>query len=392
MPKKSFALASLSVLVLGTLSACGGGSDDASSDGDCVVKIGGIFSQTGAASAFGSDGERAIDLAIQDANEEGFEVDGKSCTIEYKATDLASDPNNAASLAQELITGFEAKFIFGPDLAAAVPPAATAVQRAGDVMQFSVSTGMDAYAGKDEPFFRLAPTDVKMVNEGYIPAVAEQLPDVTSIAMLMTDDDTGKALAEGYTAAFEEAGVEVTQTEYYAATTTNFAPIVQRIDDSAQGVFIGYNNDSAAAGIMDAAAEAGLPPVFITRGISAQPGVDRSDDLQDYTWLVLGADPLYPANDEQQAFVDKFSDAFSIPDGRMTYFPFVHYDYVGMLIQAMQEAGTTTDVDAISDALRGSSYEGVVPLSFDDEGLNTSPMGLGILRDGQGEVITFGGE
>lgn len=392
MSIKSLSALATTALLAGTLAACGGSDGGSSAEGDCVVKIGSIFSQTGAASAFGSDGERSIDLAIQDVNEEGFEVDGKSCTIEYEAADLASDPNNAAALAQNLITGFGANIIIGPDMAAAVPPVATAVERAGDVLELSFSTGMDAYAGKGEPFFRMSPTDQAMVNEGYIPAVAEQLPDVKNIAMLMTDDDTGRALAEGYSASFEDVGIEVSQTEYYAATTTNFAPIVQRVDDSVDGVFIGYNNDSAAAAIMDAAEEAGLPGVVITRGISAQPGVQRKDALDSYTWLVVGADPLYPSTDEQQAFIDKYTSAFDIDPANMTYFPFVHYDYIGLLVQAMEEAGSVTDVEKISEALRGSSYDGVVSLSFDEEGLNTSPMGLGVLQDGQGEVVSFGGE
>ncbi|WGX96079.1 ABC transporter substrate-binding protein [Nocardioides sp. L-11A] len=391
MSRSPLPLAVIGVLALGSLAACGG-SDGGAADGECVVKIGSIFSQTGAASAFGADGERAIELAVKDANAAGFQVDGKDCTIDYKAVDLASDPNKAAGLTQDLITGFGAKFVFGPDMAAAVPPAATAVQRAGDVMMLSVSTGMDAYAGKGDPFFRLSPNDTTMVNDGYIPAAVEQLPDVKDIAMLMTDDDTGKALAEGYAASFENNGVTVSQTEFYDPASTNFAPIVQRIKDGVQGIFIGYNNDSAASAIMDAAAEAGLPQVYLTRGISAQPGVAREDTLDAYTWLVLGADPLYPADDEQKQFIAKFTDAYDIPDGEMTYFPFVHYDYVGMLVQAMEEAGTTTDVEAISEALRGSSYDGVVRLSFDADGLNTSPMGLGVLREGQGEVVSFGGQ
>ena len=379
------------VLTLGSLAACGGSGSGAAAESDCVVKIGSIFSQTGAASAFGSDGERSIKMAIDEVNADGFEVDGNTCTFDYKATDLASDPNNAASVAQDLITGFEAQFVFGPDMAAAVPPVATAVQRDGDVMLLSLSTGMDAYAGKGEPFFRLNPTDVRMVNEGYIPAVAEQLPDVKRLAMLMTDDEVGRALAEGYADAFEKAGIEVVQTEYFDPTTTNFAPIAQRVDDGVDGFFIGYNNDGNAAGIIDAAIEAGLPPVVITRGISALPGADRIDKLDAYTWLVIGADPLYPATDEQKAFNSKFMETFDIEEGRMTYFPYSHYDYVGMLVQAMKEAGSTTDIAAISDALKGATYEGVLPVSFDDEGLNTTPMGLGVIRDGEGNVVTFGG-
>jgi branched-chain amino acid transport system substrate-binding protein len=258
-------------------------------------------------------------------------------------------------------------------------------------MELSVSTGMDEYAGKGGPYFRLSPNDQTMVNLGYIPEVAKLMPDVKKIAMFMTDDDTGHALADSYAKSFADNGVTVSQTEFYPATTTDFAPIVRRVDKGIDGYFIGYNNDGAAAGIMDAAKEAGLPDVVITRGISSQPGVDRATSTSKYTWLVLGADPAYPANQAQKDFIAKFTQKFNIDPSKMTYFPFVHYDYIGMLVQAMQKAGTTTDVTAISDALKGSSYDGVVSLSFDENGLNTSPMGAGFLHDGTGEVDSFGG-
>lgn len=389
MSTKTIGSALTAAAVLCSVAAC---SAETPAGDDCVVRIGSIFSQTGAASVFGVDGERAIALAVEDVNAEGFEVDGRQCTVEYRAEDLASDPTNAAALAQDLINGFGAHYIFGPDMAAAVPPVATAVQRSGTTMLLSVSTGMDDYTGQGEPFFRLSPPDGAMVSEGYIPAVAAELDGVESIAVLMNDDETGRQLAPVYAEAFAEAGIETVRTEYYDPGSTNFSPIVRRIDrDSVDALFIGYNNDGSAAAIMDAALEAGLPGTFITRGISAQPGVDRADQLDAYTWLILGADPLYPADEAQSAFVERFTEHFGIETERMTYFPFVHYDYVGMLVQAMQEAGTTTDVEKVSEALRGAAYEGVVQLSFDDDGINTSPMAAGFLRDGDSEVVLFGG-
>ena len=75
---------------------------------------------------------------------------------------------------------------------------------------------------------------------------------------------------------------------------------------------------------------------------------------------------------------------------KVTWFPFTHYDYIAMLAQAMEKAGTTDDVDKVAAALRGASYDGVVQVSFDPSGANTSPMGAGILTPTGGKVVTFG--
>src|SRR4051812_1348587 len=128
--------------VLLTVAACGGssGGSSASGDGDCTVKIGSIFSVTGAAAAFGVDGQQSVQMAVEDVNKDGFTVDGEKCTFELKSEDMASNPDNMARLAQDLITGDGAQYLIGGDMSPAIPPLVTAAQRAGNVLAIAPAT------------------------------------------------------------------------------------------------------------------------------------------------------------------------------------------------------------------------------------------------------------
>lgn len=390
---RSTRVAAVGVTLAGAmvLAACGGGSGSSAAGGDCVVKIGSVFSTTGAAAAFGIDGQNSIDMAVKDINAKGFTVAGKQCTFELKSADMQSNPDNMARNAQDLITGFGAHYLIGGDMSPAIPPMVTAAERTGNVMALSVTTSMQNYVKPDKPFFKLSASDDKMVNNGYIPAVTKALPDIKRIAMLMNNDDTGRALADSYVPAFAQNGVEVTQKIFFDPASQDFAAVVNQIPrGSVDGIFIGYNGDGRAAAIMDAALDAGLTKNFITRGISALPGQQRADKIDNYAWLVLGADPAFPSTDKVKDFIARYASEYKMDPAKVTWFPFTHYDYIAMLAQAMEKAGTTDDVDKVAAALRGASYDGVVQVSFDASGANTSPMGAGILTPTGGKVVTFG--
>ncbi len=291
---RSTRLAAVGATLAGALvlTACGGGSSGSAAGGDCRVKIGSVFSTTGAAAAFGIDGQNSIDMAVKDINAKGFTVAGKQCTFELKSADMASNPpDNMARNAQDLITGFGAHYLIGGDMSPAIPPMVTAAERTGNVMALSVTTSMQNYVKPDKPFFKLSASDDKMVNNGYIPpAVTKALPGIKRIAMLMNNDDTGRALADSYVPAFAQNASRSRRRSSSTRRRPTSPPSSTRSPrGSVDGIFIGYNGDGRAAAIMDAALDAGLTKNFITRGISALPGQQRADKIDNYAWLVLGA-------------------------------------------------------------------------------------------------------
>jgi branched-chain amino acid transport system substrate-binding protein len=47
-------------------------------------------------------------------------------------------------------------------------------------------------------------------------------------------------------------------------------------------------------------------------------------------------------------------------------------------------------VSKIAAALKGSSYQGVLNVAFDDKGLNQTPIKVGVVRKGQYTIVPSG--
>lgn len=394
-----------SLALVAAAAACGG-DDDATDDtpgtpapadqngaapavaGGEIV-IGSVFSQTGPWAATGLDGFRTIDMAIADINDAGgFEVDGQTYTLVHETRDLQSDANLGASHTQDLIQGAGARFIFGTETSAGTAPVTNTVLRDGNTLMISVATNFDEVVGQAEPMFRTVPPDFLMVNRGFIPRTAEMLADdVQRIAIMHQNDPVGTSLADSYAETWEEYGVEVAQIELFAAGETSFVPILQRLPSDIDALWIGWYDDSTMAAIMDAAEEIGIRPYFISRGVSAIPGLERQDEIEAYFFTILGEDPNAPSTDAAQELLDRYTERYGVDASQVTWFLYTYYDYVAILVEAMKEAGTVDDVEAIAQAIRGMEYDGVVAISYDDEGINTSPAKVGLITPDGVEVV-----
>lgn len=82
-----------------TATACGGGGG--SGEGDTVV-IGYTGPLSGGGAAYGENVKIGLEMAIDDLNADGVEVDGNPVTLELKSLDDKYAPSTAASNAQRL--------------------------------------------------------------------------------------------------------------------------------------------------------------------------------------------------------------------------------------------------------------------------------------------------
>lgn len=100
-------------------------SDDAASTGKTgVLKIGAIHDLTGSGSVLGIAGVNGHKLAVNDINAAGGVVIGDTTyTLELIAYDCKSDPNEAISAMNRLVTVDDVAIIEGPSLwPASIPP------------------------------------------------------------------------------------------------------------------------------------------------------------------------------------------------------------------------------------------------------------------------------
>lgn len=371
-----------------TLAACGqpgGGGGGDQEEG--TIKVAVMDAQSGRLSTFGVETMRGAQMAFDEINERGgVTVGGQQYRFEVKEIDLQSDPAIAAQAAQEAITGDGAHIIVGSTPSALSEPIAGVVLRSGGrVLHLSAATSLDKYVGKGDPIFRtLTPDD--LTAQQYIPVLTKEFPDISTISALMINDAVGTSIMEIYPSEFEKNGVQVVSEDTFPAEETNFAPLIQRTPRNVEAFFIGYS-DPVSVALVDAAIEANRGKVFFNRGSVCQVGMDAGTKIDAYACVIYTEDPIQPSSDKARDFFARYEETFDRKADSNSAQALYYYDYIFLLAEAIEKAGTTEDMNKVADALRGSSYEGVIDVGFDEEGRNTSPIKVGIVRGGQMSVV-----
>lgn len=383
---RNVSLVALAIIASG-LTACGGnGSGDG--DGD-TIPIAVLDAETGPLSAIGLPSSRGATMALDEINEAGgIEVDGTTYTFDYKMTDLQSDATVAASAAQSAISSDNVRVIIGATTSAIADPAAAAVQRDGQTLMLAPATVMDQYTGEDSLLFRTLLNEQDAANQ-YVPALREMFPEIESLSALMIDDAIGEQIMDVYPPLFEENGFDVVSEDTFPADNSNFAPLLQRAPRDVDAFFVGYT-DAAAAAVVSAADEADRSGVYFTRGTTCAVGVELADQIEALTCQVFTEDAFAPSTQEAEDFFAAYEEKFGSIDAN-TGSALSTYDWVYLLAQAFEEAGTVEDMNAVADTLRGSSYDGVVNVGFTEEGLADLTLKIGVARDGEIEVTPAGG-
>src|SRR5690625_4946931 len=107
--RKLLASAAIGTLAL-SMAACGG---EGSGDGDTVV-IGYTGPLSGGGAAYGQNVQIGLEMAVDDLNADGVEVDGSPITLELKSLDDKYAPSTAASNAQRLADQDDAPVVVSP--------------------------------------------------------------------------------------------------------------------------------------------------------------------------------------------------------------------------------------------------------------------------------------
>ena len=146
----------MSVMMIGSLAACGsgdggsgdGGSASKGSSGD-TIKVGIVIPETGALAAFGAGTQEMTQYALDQINDAGgIEVDGTAKKLELVVADSESNATKASEAANNLISSKNIDIMITSHTADTTVPVAAACERAG-VVCLSVDTPDEAWATSD---------------------------------------------------------------------------------------------------------------------------------------------------------------------------------------------------------------------------------------------------
>ncbi|MEK3974983.1 MULTISPECIES: ABC transporter substrate-binding protein [unclassified Psychrobacillus] len=350
MKKSKFASLFLaSSLLIGVLTGCS--SEGGQGDGGDTVKIGINLELSGGTASYGQSEDKAIDLAVDEINEDGG-IDGKK--IELVKVDNKSDAGEATNGAIKLITKDKVVAIIG---AATSGNSVAQVEVAGKnkvplISPSGTSTTVTVNDdGKvNEYAFRTAFIDP---FQGTVAAnfAANELK-VKNVAIYADNgSDYAKGLAASFKKDFEAAGGKIVAEEFYAAKDSDYRSTLTSIKSSNPDfIFIpGYYEEVGL--IVKQAREMGITvPLMGADGWDSPTIVDLAGaDALNNTFIITAYSSEDP-DGKAKSFSDKFNEKYGEAPNS---FHALGYDTVYLLKDAIERADST-DGEKIKEALEAT--------------------------------------
>lgn len=338
-----------------------------------TVKIGQIEARTGTNAIYGYMSSQGAAIAVDEINKAGgFAVGGKTYKLELIAPDTRGDPKEATIQFKKMLEQDKVKFVLGPFLSNVfVTILPYAKQFNGKFLLLGGATRIHDFVGQPGNEFLIRAWNWDAGPKGFGERMVDYLVKTAHpkrVAILMQNDQGGKAIGDVYEKIFKSRGIE-TMTEYFEPGTKDFSPVLAKISEYKPNyLFPGYS-DAAIYDIVRQATEGNFArKFFLVRG-STGPGLKYKDDIEDYIVYVPKDFEEAEKNDPR---VKKFIEAYKtfykrdFPYDQAPLCSSACYDHVYMLVKAMQQAGTVDDVTEIRKALLSMKYQGLWKISFDE--------------------------
>lgn len=268
---QSGAAVAIFALVLVALSGCTGGDDN-------TLRIGTLMPSTGQLSAYGPDGDKAVQLAIKHVND----ADVGLRAVLVGSEDDKSVDTAGASAAFERLVNKGASVVIGSYASSVTDAILAKAKEAGVVVITPASTSPQlTEQGRDNGgyFFRIPPSDAL---QGRVLADLMIQDNRSSVNVIAVNNAYGNGLGGVFRSSFEAHGGSVGQFVTYSETAPSFSSEVEQVGSGSPDaiLLVGYVDDGAA--IMQEA---------YARGISADTAFYFSEGVQNPDFVTkAGAD------------------------------------------------------------------------------------------------------
>ena len=369
--KKRFLAAMLAALMVasvatgcqsngGTDSTAGTSDGGSASTGD-TIKIGGLAPLSGDVSVYGIAVDNGIKIAVEEINAAGG-IDGKQ--IDYIVYDEKGDATEAVNAYNKLVQSDKVVAVIGD--VTSTPSLAVAQASVKDNIPVITATGTAADITKaGENVFRACIIDPA---QGEIMAdyCAKKLGAKTAAILYNMADDYSLGVAEAFSAAAKEAGIEIVAEEKYQTKDVDFKSQLTTIKNANPDIFFipVYYQDLSLIAVQ--AKQTGITAQLM--GVDGWDGVLDVIDASNVDALEGGlfcSQYSAESTDENvQNFIKTYKEKYNA-DPNM--FAVLGYDAMKMLAQAIKEAGST-DSAAVIDALKNIDFKGLTgDIKFDEE-------------------------
>ncbi|GAA1842499.1 ABC transporter substrate-binding protein [Brevibacterium marinum] len=360
-----------------TLGACGSSGD---SGGDDSVVIGYTGPLSGGGAAYGENVQTGLQMAVDDLNEDGLEVDGKKVTIELESLDDKYAPSTAASNAQRLADQDEAPVVVSPNAGAI--KAIQQINNGRSKFLIAAYTSDPAIMQVDNPLTMMIPPNF----ESYAAPYTEQgmKHGGEKLALLGTQSEYGQQWTEAITDEWEKAGGEIgSDNSVDYATVSDFAgPVSKALAEKPDSIFVGGPSQPTAL-IMEQARKQGFEGSFLVMDQAKLDEMATVTEIENLT-NSIGVLPVKEYDDPgNRDFLKKYADVAG-DDKVATSETALNYQSVAVIAKAMEVAGTTSEPEKIRAAIPDALSQ--VDDKYKVNGFPTEITGQGHLMNPELEV------
>lgn len=372
MKKRLLSMMLVAALAMGCLTGCGGASDSASTNDSAAeetteasgetIKIAVAAPMTGDNSEYGIGFANAAELMAEEWNANGG-VLGKQ--IEIVKYDDKNTSEEATTIAQKIVSEKEVASVIG-HFASGVCMTAAPIYQENQVIEISPSSSHADYSGIGDYIFR---NNTVIAKEGAA-SVDIAINDLgkKNIGIISIMTDWGTNTAEVIKGLIEESGdpdVKIVAHEEVVEGSDDYSSAITKLDEAGADVIIccGMYNLVAPLAKQYKQVNPDIELVAFSNAYSQQLIELGGDAVEGVCFPVIF---FSESEDENvQNYIAAYKEKYGSEPSALTS---QAYDSVGMLLTAIEEAGTT-DSATVKDKLYEIDYAGVTgQTKFDSNG------------------------
>ncbi|AEC19247.1 amino acid ABC transporter [Pusillimonas sp. T7-7] len=298
-----------------------------------VVKLGFAAPLTGPQSHYGEDMKNGLTLALEEANKQNIELDGKPAKFELVTRDDQADPRTAVQVAQQIVDE-EVQGVLGHFNSGTTIPASSVYNDAG-LPQIAMATSPEYTQQGYDTTFRMMTSDTQQGA-----AAGEFIvKDLGAKNIALIDDRTayGQGLADQVAKAVEANGGKVVAREYTTDKANDFTAILTNIKSKEPDAIFFGGLDAQSGPMRRQMVTLGIKAPLVSGEMTRSATfLKLAGDAANGTYASLAGVPL-----KQMAAGEKFAAdykaRFKVDPG--VYAPYA-YDGAWNMITAMKEAGS----------------------------------------------------
>lgn len=328
-----------------------------------TIKIGVAQPLTGNLAALGQDLLNGVNLAVEELNKEGFNINGKPVTIEVMAVDDHANPQTGKEVAQSLVDAGVVAVI--GHLNSGVSIAAAPIYAEKHVAQLAISTNPKfTQLGFNNVFRLVANDNLQALAMGSFSA-----SQFSATRYAVLDDGTpyGKDLANGAAVELTKANKTVVMRQSFDETITKFEALANQIKNEKIEVIVNTMSDFQVIALIDALKTIGYTQLQLL----GSDTLKTTDTLKSGGILkgLFASSPILETREfgsSGATFLEKYRAKFKIDP---TYGGHYTYDAMHVLADAIRRSDSVKP-EAITQALH--KIDGYAPVTgsmrWDDKG------------------------